>query len=69
VRGAVQADFYCQNRIFHTEFMPMGSFVYLIDGIHGFQVMMDDTCLLEIKNGPFVITELDKERILLKHNM
>lgn len=69
VRGVVQIDFYDNNKIFCSELMPMGAFVYLIDGTHGFQVVMDNTCLIEIKNGPFAITELDKERILTKHNM
>ena len=60
-RGSVVVYFYDGNNSFHNEVLSMGSFVFLIDGTHGFHVLSDDTRLIEVKNGPF--TEKDKVKI------
>lgn len=62
-RGSVMVDFYNDEEQISSHLLSMGSFVFLIDGAHGFRVVSNDTCLIEIKNGPFVSTELDKVRI------
>ena len=63
LRGQVEASFYDNNlNYIETVFLKKNDFVYLIDGGHGFTVLEDNTKLLEVKNGPYVDVDADKER-------
>lgn len=41
-----------------------GDFIVLLDGGHGYRILEDDTRVFEVKNGPFLSAEVDKEMIL-----
>ncbi len=39
-----------------------GDLVVLAGGGHGYEILEEDTCVLEVKNGPFIDVEKDKEK-------
>jgi len=43
--------------------LAAGDFAVLAEGGHGYEILEDDTQVLEVKNGPFVTVEDDKEPI------
>jgi hypothetical protein len=43
--------------------LEAGDFVVLAEGGHGYEILEDDTQVLEVKNGPFVTVEDDKEPV------
>ena len=52
-RGRCEMDFYDNNRhLVATRELRAGDIVVLLDGGHGFR-MLEDTVLLEIKQGPY----------------
>lgn len=42
--------------------LDAGKFLLTIDGGHEFEIMEEDTILIEVKNGAYVSDEADKER-------
>ena len=63
VRGRLEATFYTLERKFIiSKVLEAGDYVCLYSGGHGFKVLEDDTVFFEIKHGPFIGTELDKEK-------
>lgn len=63
VKGSVEVSFYENMNLIDRDVLSEGGFVYFIDGTHGLKIIDNDTRLIEVKNGPFVSTEKDKERI------
>jgi hypothetical protein len=61
VIGSIWTDFYEDRKLFCSEKLLTGDFVYFIDGTHGIRILEDSTRLIEVKNGPF--SGKDKERI------
>ena len=63
VQGKLRADFYDldKNKIC-SEVLSAGEFVCLYDGGHGFKALRSDTKFIEVKSGPFVGIEEDKEK-------
>lgn len=60
-RGRCQVDFYLDDKSFFCcRELQTGDLVLLVGGGHGFR-MMEDTVLLEIKQGPYAGVQ-DKER-------
>ena len=60
-KGRCYVDIYNTDRlVIDTKEMCEGDMVLLVGGAHGFR-MLEDTSLLEIKQGPYV-GEMDKER-------
>lgn len=43
--------------------LETGDFAVMIGGGHGYQILDDDTQVLEVKNGPFIDVETDKAPI------
>ena len=41
----------------------VGDVIILLRGGHGYDILDDDTEVLEIKNGPYVGSDLDRRRI------
>jgi len=63
VQGKLRTDFYDLNKNkIRSEVLSAGEFVCLYDGGHGFKALRDDTKFIEVKNGPFVGVEEDKEK-------
>ena len=63
LRGKLRADYYSLEKIkIDSRIMEEGDFVCLYDGGHGFEILSDDTKLIEVKLGQFTSVEDDKER-------
>lgn len=60
-KGKVRVNFYDehQTHVF-SEIIEKGDFILLCQGGHGFE-MIEDTCMIEIKQGPFMGKD-DKHR-------
>ncbi|MGE0631962.1 MAG: hypothetical protein AB7O96_06115 [Pseudobdellovibrionaceae bacterium] len=43
--------------------LKTGDFAIMVSGGHGYEILEDGTQVLEVKNGPFVSVEKDKELI------
>ena len=59
--GKMRATFYSSEKMRQDEvILHQGDVILLLDGGHGFE-MLEDTVLMEIKQGPY-LGEMDKER-------
>lgn len=62
-KGRMRATFYSHEKIRKGEVvLDQGDVILLFEGGHGFD-MLEDTVLMEIKQGPYM-GELDKERFI-----
>ena len=61
--GSIRATIYGDNRkqIRQLEVFS-GDVLILISGGHGYEILEDDTHVLEIKNGPYLGAEIDRTR-------
>ncbi len=60
-RGKVRVDFYSDTKVFlESRMLFSGDVILLASGGHGFE-MMEDTDIIEVKQGPY-LGENDKER-------
>jgi hypothetical protein len=60
-KGKVKVNFYdVDKKYVFSEIIGQGDFILLCGGGHGFK-MMEDTCMIEIKQGPFLGKD-DKHR-------
>ncbi len=63
IRGSMEATFYSPiKELVSVIKLVEGDCVMLYDGGHGFKVLEDDTVFIEVKNGPYVSVEVDKEK-------
>jgi hypothetical protein len=63
VSGELETTFYTLEKIeFAQRILKAGDFAMLYDGGHGFKVLKQNTTFIEIKNGQYTSTELDKEK-------
>lgn len=63
IAGMIKVDFYSlEKKLIQSRRLIEGDCVMLYDGGHSFTILKDDTIFIEIKNGPFVSVEADKER-------
>jgi len=51
-----------ENLVRKLELHP-GDVLILLKGGHGYEILEDDTCVLEVKNGPYLGAEVDRRRI------
>jgi len=62
--GRLRADIYSEERVYLTSVeLHKGDTAILLRGGHGYEILEDDTKVLEIKNGPYLGAEKDRERI------
>ncbi|MFW9997539.1 MAG: hypothetical protein ACFFD4_36195 [Candidatus Odinarchaeota archaeon] len=62
--GKVKAEIYnTADKLFKTLFVGKNDILILLAGGHGYEVLEDDTKVLEIKNGPYLGPENDRIRI------
>ena len=62
--GRVRADIYTeQEKFLKSVELDAGDAMVLLNGGHGYEILDDDTRVLEIKNGPYVGAERDRKRI------
>ena len=61
--GKLQVDFYSEDKQkVDTRVLDSGDFMCQYNGGHGFKTLRPNTVFIEIKNGPFVGAEEDKEK-------
>jgi len=62
--GRVIASIYDEgNKVIKKLELRAGDILVLLNGGHGYEVVEDNTRVLEIKNGPYPGAEADRERI------
>ncbi len=62
--GSIRVDIYTTGREFLKSVeLGEGDTIILLNGGHGYEVLRDNTKVLEVKNGPYVGAERDRERI------
>ena len=60
-KGCIRATLFDQTRTKVKEFeLHEGDLAVFANGGHGYEILEDDTQVLEVKNGPFVNVEFDK---------
>ena len=64
MNGSMRIDFYDDaNNIFQQETVKTGDICIILTIGHGYQILEDNTRIVEVKNGPFTSVEKDKELI------
>jgi hypothetical protein len=62
--GRVRADFYTERAdFFKSVELKKGDAIILLRGGHGYEILEDNTKVLEVKNGPYVGADEDRKRI------
>jgi len=62
--GRLKAFFYEEdNRLICSKILESGDFAIIFSGGHAYDVLEDATQIFEIKNGPYLGIEIDKELI------
>ena len=63
LQGSVKVDLYGHKQEYLESFtLSSSEFAILISGGHGYQILENDTKILETKNGPFLGVHSDKTR-------
>ena len=63
ISGSVRATFYShKKKVISSRVLDAGDFVCLYSGGHGFEILENGTKIIEVKHGPFMGTEKDKEK-------
>ena len=64
IHGELKAFLYDENRNpLETLHIKAQEGLVLLSGGHGYEILQDDTVVLEVKNGPYVGAEADRRRI------
>ena len=62
--GRLRADIYTEKKEFLKSVeLEKGDTIILLNGGHGYEILEDNTKVLEVKNGPYIGAEKDRERI------
>lgn len=63
--GSLRADIFNQNEKFLASvILKQGDTAVFFNGGHGYEILENETQVLEVKNGPYLGPELDRKRIL-----
>ena len=61
--GRIRADIYTEQKNFLKSVeLEAGDAIILLNGGHGYEILSDNTKVLEVKNGPYVGADKDRER-------
>jgi hypothetical protein len=64
MNGSMRIDFYDDSyNVFQQETVKTGDICIILTIGHGYQILEDNTKIVEVKNGPFTSVEKDKELI------
>jgi hypothetical protein len=64
VKGSVKASIYDDDENFIEDtVLNENEGLILFSGGHGYEILEDDTVVIEVKNGPYVGAELDRRRL------
>ena len=62
--GRIRADIYTEKEDFLKSVeLEKGDTIILFNGGHGYEILEDNTKVLEVKNGPYVGADKDRKRI------
>ena len=62
--GRIRADIYTEKEEFlKLVELKKGDTIILLNGGHGYEILEDNTRVLEVKNGPYVGADKDRKRI------
>ena len=62
--GRLRADIYTEKeRFLRSVELEKGDTIILLSGGHGYEILADNTRVLEVKNGPYPGPERDRKRI------
>jgi hypothetical protein len=62
-QGKLKASIYDNDKKFIKEIiLNQGDYAVFAEGGHGYEILEDNTKVLEVKNGPFVSVEKDKDK-------
>ena len=62
--GRIRADIYTEKEdFFKSVELRKGDTIILLNGGHGYEILEDNTKVLEVKNGPYVGAEKDRKRV------
>ena len=62
--GRIRADIYTEKEKFLKSVeLGKGDTIILLNGGHGYEILEDNTKVLEVKNGPYVGAGKDRKRI------
>lgn len=63
--GRLRADIYTEKEQFLKSVeLSSGDTIILLNGGHGYEILEDNTRVLEVKNGPYIGAEKDRRRIV-----
>lgn len=63
-QGSMRADIFTQEeKLCASVNMEAGDIGIFLQGGHGYEILQDNTLVLEVKNGPYVGPESDRKRI------
>lgn len=63
VSGVVEAEFYSLDKVLVERIiLQENDFAMLYDGGHGFKTLENNTIYFEVKSGPYVNIEVDKDK-------
>lgn len=63
IEGSVEITLYSRKKeIVMIQPLKAGDFICTYDGGHGYKVLEDNTKMIEVKHGPFISVENDKEK-------
>lgn len=64
MQGKVKASIYSEDESLVEEIiLQEGDILVLLNGGHGYEILEDDSFVLEVKNGPYVGADKDRRRI------
>ena len=64
-KGKILLSIYSNNKELVKEVvLKTGDFAVMFSGGHGYKILTDKTQVLEVKNGPFISAQNDKENIV-----
>ena len=64
IQGRVKASIYSEDESLVEEIiLQEGDILVLLNGAHGYEILDNDTFVLEVKNGPYVGADKDRRRI------
>ena len=65
--GRIRADIYTEKEKFLKSVeLEKSDTIILLNGGHGYEILEDNTEVLEVKNGPYVGADRDRKRIVLE---
>lgn len=64
ISGGIYVGLYDgDNRLFYGTLLSTGDLVIMVEGGHSYEILEDNTKVIECKNGPFISVEKDKQAI------